>query len=83
MPVSVSTAILTTKEAHAYVNGRLVWEELMKLYHPEILKPFRQVKRGDCMWMVSVIDKVLLVAQAEGSLIQELSCESDRRKSDG
>jgi len=61
--------IIKTKDAHKYVGGRLIWEELKKLY-PDILIPFRRTSsRGDESYRVAVIDQTLSVAQAEQSLL--------------
>jgi len=68
-------AVLSTKDAHEYVGGKLIWEELAREY-PRVLIPFRRVKRGDSYWLVAIIDKVLLLAQAEGTLLIHEPTES-------
>ena len=61
-------AIKKTKEAHRYVGGRPIWEELKRLY-PQVLKPFRKTSRGDESYKVDVIQHTLSIAQAEESLL--------------
>ncbi len=71
--IVIHPAVLTTEQAHAYVGGKRIWEELITLYGPDtqlkILLPIRRTKRGDSSWRVKTIDKVLDVAEAEGSLL--------------
>ena len=70
-------AVLSTKEAHEYVGNRYVWEELFERYgtgpNPQ-LKPFRKTPaKGSCFWLRSVVDGVLMRAQLEGALVNEIS----------
>lgn len=71
--IVIHPAVLTTEQAHAYVGGKRIWEELMALYGPEtklkLLLPIRRTKRGDSSWRVKTLDKVLDVAEAESTLL--------------
>jgi len=63
-------AVLKTKEAQEYVGGRPVWEDLVKHYGAT-LKPFRSTaERGNSYYRRETIDKVLLLAEVEGKLVQ-------------
>ena len=66
-------AVLTTEQAHAYVGGKKIWEELMAAYGPEsqlkLLLPIRRTKRGDSSWRTKTLDKVLDVAEGEATLL--------------
>jgi len=61
-------AILSTKQCHDYVGGRLFWEELLAA-HSDQLRPTRTVPRGDAFWRRESIDQVLRLAEASGSLL--------------
>lgn len=63
-------AILSTKQCHDYVGGPRIWEELMAT-HGDVIKPLRTLPRGDSWYRRETIDKVLLLAEASGSLIQD------------
>lgn len=69
----IQPSILSTKEAHEYVGGIKIWQELLALYHKTHLKPFRTMPRGDQFWTVAKIDAVVRIADMEGAL-------NDRRK---
>lgn len=66
-------AVLSTKECHEYVGGRLVWEDLIQHYgqgRQPILKPFRRTPdRGASYWLREVVDDVLRRAQMEQVLV--------------
>ena len=70
MPAILDRAVLSTKEAHGYVGGRPVWEELVREF-PSILKPFRRTPQGWEYWLVNVIDTALKAAQMDGRLLNE------------
>ena len=61
-------AVIKTKKAHAYVGGKLIFEELKALY-PDTLKPMRRTPRGDQSYRVETIDHVLKLAEASGDLL--------------
>lgn len=60
-------AILTTKQCHDYVGGRLFWEELLAA-HSDMLQPTRTLPRGDSFWRRESVDDVLRLAEARGTL---------------
>ena len=64
----IAPVILKTKDVHRYVGGKPVFDELLRAF-PEQLVPFRRTPRGDTQWRIEVIDHVLKLAQATGSLI--------------
>jgi hypothetical protein len=66
----MNPAVITTKQAHKYVGGKPVWDELKRAF-PEQLKPFRKTPRGDQYWRVEIIQHVLALAQASEVLIAE------------
>lgn len=66
--MNIAPAIITTKEAHAYVGGVKIWHELLALYHKAQLKPFRTLPRGDQQWSVSTLDGIVRVAEMDGVL---------------
>ena len=63
-------AILSTKQAHDYVGGSRIWEELLAK-HPDIIKPVRTLPRGDSWYRRETIDSAIRQAEALGSLIQD------------
>lgn len=63
-------AILSTKQCHDYVGGRLCWEALLDA-HSDQIKPFRTLPRGDAFWRRESVDHILRLAEAAGSLRQE------------
>jgi len=60
-------AILSTKQCHDYVGGRLCWEDLLRA-HGEHIKPFRTLPRGDAFWRRESVDHILRLAENSGSL---------------
>lgn len=66
--LQLPTAVLSQKECHHRVGGRLIWEEL-KAAHPEILIPFRRTKQGWEYYLVITVDTALKAAQLSRSLI--------------
>ena len=61
-------AVLSTKQCHDYVGGRLIWEELLAS-HPEHLRPIRTVPRGDAFYRRETVDHALRLAEVTGSLL--------------
>ena len=61
-------AVLSQKECHDYVGGRLIWEEI-KAAHPEIVRPLRKTEQGWEYYLVSTVDTALKAAQLSASLI--------------
>jgi hypothetical protein len=61
-------AVIKTKKAHAYVGGKLIFDQLKALY-PDTLKPMRRTPRGDQSYRVETIDHVLKLAEASGDLL--------------
>lgn len=61
-------AVIRTKQAHVYVGGKPIFDELRALY-PDTLKPLRRTPRGDESYRVETIDHVLRLAEASGDLL--------------
>jgi hypothetical protein len=62
-------AVLSTKQCHDYVGGARIWEELVDK-HGDDFKPLRTLPRGDAYYRRETIDRVLLLAEASGTLRQ-------------
>lgn len=59
---------LSTKQAHDYVGGLGVFEDLLK-HHPDIVKPFRTLERGDRFYRRECLDQAMLFAENMGTLV--------------
>lgn len=61
---------LKNSEAIAYVGGKPVWQDLMKHYGDK-LTPFRRTAQRDCSYYRrDLIDKILLLAEVEGTMVE-------------
>ncbi len=67
MNIILIPAVLSTKQCHDYVGGRLFWEELL-IAHPDQLQPVRTLPRGDAFWRRESVDRVIAMAEISGSL---------------
>jgi len=61
-------AVISTKQAHAYVGGKPCWDELRAAY-PEILRPVRKTPQGWEYWLTKTILVALQAAQIDGKLV--------------
>jgi hypothetical protein len=68
MTVILTPSVLSTTEAHEYVGGKPVWDELEAVYGDKHLRPLRTLANGKQSWSREVIDGVLRKAQAEETL---------------
>ena len=68
MTVFITPSVLSTTEVIEYVGGKPVWDELEAVYGDTKLRPLRTLDTGKQSWSREIVDSVLRLAQAEGTL---------------
>jgi hypothetical protein len=66
--MTLTKAVLSTKECHAFCGSEAIFEELEAVYGSKFLKPLRTLPNYSRSWARDVVETVIQLAQSEGVL---------------